>query len=55
MTKCLMCGKEIFAENLKKDPYDDEECERKSPSFCQKCLAKVKYESGESQKVPKPM
>ncbi len=55
MAKCLMCGKEIEEQNLLKDPYDDDDVERKAPSFCQKCLAKVKYESSEGQKGTKPM
>ena len=55
--RCMMCGRPVELEEFKPDPYDDEEDSRKkSPvAFCQICQAKIKYESDESQKVPRPI
>ncbi len=54
--KCIMCGGKI-EEAKAVDPFDDEDDGKKRNSlvFCQRCQAKIKYESNESQKIPKPM
>lgn len=56
-SKCIMCGRTIEIEEFKPDPYDDEDDmpEKKPVSFCQMCVAKIKNESDQAQKVPKPM
>lgn len=56
-TRCIMCGRIIELETFTKDPYeDDDDMPKKKPiSFCQLCEAKLRYESDESQKMPKPI
>lgn len=56
-TRCIMCGRIVETEEFIPDPYDDEdELPKKSPVvFCQLCEAKLRHESDESQKVPRPM
>lgn len=56
--KCIMCGRTIEIEEFKPGPYDadDDDLPAKKPVFfCQMCEAKIKNESDQSQKVPKPM
>jgi DNA-directed RNA polymerase subunit RPC12/RpoP len=56
--RCMMCGRPVELEEFKVDPYDDydEEIKKKSPVvFCQMCEAKIRHESDESQKLPKPV
>lgn len=56
MARCIMCGRTIEEIEWKnKDDYDDEDMPKKSPSFCQRCLAKIKNEAEERQKPSKPM
>ncbi len=55
--RCMMCGRSMEIEEFKPDPYDeDDDVPVKKPvSFCQMCEAKIRNESDQSQKVPKPM
>lgn len=60
MPRCIVCGRPIELEEIKPDPYDDDDDmddikPRKTPSFCQLCQAKIKNESDKAQKEPKPM
>lgn len=54
---CIMCGRAVEMEEFRPDPYDDEDDMpvRKAVVFCQFCEAKIKNESDQSQKVPKPI
>ncbi|MCL6609979.1 MAG: hypothetical protein K6T66_00405 [Peptococcaceae bacterium] len=54
---CIMCGRPVEIEEFKPDPYDDEDDvpARKPVAFCRMCEAKIKNESDQAQKVPKPM
>jgi hypothetical protein len=53
----MMCGRVVEIEEFRRDPYDDEDevPEKKSVAFCQLCEAKIRNESDQAQKVPKPM
>jgi hypothetical protein len=53
----MMCGRVVELEEFKPDPYDDdEEIQKKKPIvFCQICEAKIRNESDNAQKIPKPM
>lgn len=60
MHRCIMCGRIIEEVEWKNkdddyDEYDDEDMPRKAPSFCQRCLAKIKNEAEDKHKPPKPM
>ena len=54
---CMMCGRVVEMEEFKPDPYEDEDDipKKKPVVFCQICEAKIRSESDNSQKVPKPM
>lgn len=60
MARCIMCGREIEAEEkFEPDPFDDdfddELPQKKSVLICQLCQAKLRHEADEAQKNPKPM
>ncbi len=55
---CIMCGRPVEIEVFKPDPYDEDEDDvpaKKPVVFCQICEAKIRSESDQVQKVPKPM
>jgi len=54
---CMICGRVVEIEEFKPNPYDDEDDipPKKPVVFCQICEAKIRNESDNSQKVPKPM
>lgn len=54
---CMMCGRVVEIEEFKPDPCDDDDDlpVKKSVVFCQMCVAKIRNESDNSQKTPKPM
>ena len=57
-TICMMCGRSIEIEEIKKDPYDDDDDDipaRKTLCYCLICEAKIKNESDPFKKAPKPM
>lgn len=57
LKKCIMCGKSFDPDQINQEninPYlDDEDQPKKSPSFCQLCEAKIRYESDEAHKNPR--
>lgn len=52
---CLMCGKVIKETEWKDKDKEDDGVPQKAPSFCQRCLAKVRKESDQALKPSKPM
>lgn len=54
---CIMCGRPVEMEEFRADPYDDEDDVpvKKPIVFCQICEAKIRNESDQSQKAPKPI
>lgn len=53
----MLCGRVIKIEEFQADPYEDEEDipKKSSMQVCQLCEAKLRHESENSQKIPKPM
>lgn len=55
---CTLCGRVFIFEDLATDSYDNDEEDitlRRSIVFCQLCEARIKKESDQSQKIPKPI
>lgn len=54
---CILCGRVFMVEESAPGSYDEEEdmTFRRSIVFCKLCEARIKNESDQSQKVPKPM